>query len=391
MTHTDTVPQAIVSTSAVKRLQSGHRWIYANEFSSPVAQLPVGGVVRLVAPNSAFIGHAHTIPHSLIAGRLLNRDERIPDEAWLCEQLDRSKKFRDMIDAGSICRLVFAEGDLLPGLTIDRYENHFVIQIVTAGMERWKTTIIDWIQREFPVASILFRNDTPFRKLEALSEANEIAIGEPSERFVWNDRGVMYQADLLHGQKTGGYLDQRYNRYELDWISDGKRVLDLFCHHGGFGLRAALTGAEKVTFVDASETALAITAETAAMNRVVDRCEFIRADIFEWLQHHVSEYDIVICDPPALIKNRSTMAAGERAYRNLNHRAMNRVAPGGMLFSYSCSHLMDKIRFRESIRDAARGEPWIVVKEQTQAPDHPILLTHPETEYLCGLVLQKIA
>lgn len=380
---------AIISPSAIKRLHGGHRWIYANEFVTPVITLPTGGIVHLISPRQEHIGFAHTNPHSLLAGRILTTSKTLPDVIWLKQRLNTAALYRERIGFGKVCRLVYAEADSLPGLTIDRYDTSFVIQVVTAGMESWKPQIIGWLKEKFTVESIILRNDTPYRSQENLSTENENVLGEAPDRYTWLEHGVLNCADLRNGQKTGAFLDQRMNRFELDEISKDCTVLDLFCHNGGFGLRAAVTGAKKVLFVDASQSSLDITKEAAKENGVENKCEFVKADIFEWLQKQTDVFDIVVCDPPSLIKNRTSVAAGERGYANLNRRAMKLVSPGGTLFTFSCSHLLSRARFREVLHDAARDETWILIKELMQSTDHPILLGHPETEYLKGAVLKK--
>ncbi|MBI5060497.1 class I SAM-dependent rRNA methyltransferase [candidate division KSB1 bacterium] len=380
------LPEIRLRRGAGQRLSAGHLWVFSNELSDGFQSCEPGALVRLRYSDGTFAAICTVNPHSLIAARVFSRVDCDIDEGWIHDHLRAAVQLRDsLLGSGGSCRLVYSEADGMPGLIVDRFGDVVAFSALTAGMERMTPWIIDAIQRDLSPRAIVACNDSRARDLEQLPRVRHVIRGMLDEPVWFEQDGIHLLADPLHGQKTGFFHDQRSNRQHLaTWCHDVDTVLDLFCYTGGFGLYALRAGARLCTFVDSSEHALELCRQVVERNGWSDRAAFLRADIFEWLKESRERFDVVAVDPPALAKSRATAGAAVRAYRDLNVRAMARVKPNGLLATSSCSGLVTAVNWRGAVEDAAykARRPLRFIAFGGQAPDHPILATMPETEYL---------
>ncbi|HYZ31225.1 MAG TPA: class I SAM-dependent rRNA methyltransferase, partial [Crenalkalicoccus sp.] len=326
-----------------RRVKAGHPWAFSNEVAmTPAARaLPPGGLVRLEGDDGVRHGTWQFNPHSLIAARRLDRDPAAEvDAAWLGARIGAALALRERLCAAPYYRLVHAEADGLPGLILDRYGDAIALQANTAGMERLTPPIVEALRDLLAPRLVVARNDAGVRRLEGLAEEVRPLLGEGGAARV-EEGGLGFAVDLLGGQKTGWFHDQRENRDRVARLAAGARVLDAFCHTGGFGLRCAASGAAVVTLLDRSEAALDLAMQTAAANGLADRVTPLRAEALAALERMAAEgarFDIVVADPPAFAKARKDQPAALRAYAKLARLAASLVAPGGFLFLASCSH-----------------------------------------------------
>ena len=378
-----------VNRKAADRAASGHPWIFASDVVDRGDAVP-GDAVRVLDPKSKFLGVAHYSSTSQITLRLLSTRPEIIDRTFFRARLAAALAHRERVVQNSDAhRLVFSEGDLLPGLIVDRYGTYLALQTLSQGMDRARDLIVDCLQELLAPAGILARNDASVRKLEGLPLEVVTLAGEIPERVHIRMNGLQLDADLLHGQKTGVYLDQRENYLAAGRWARG-RVLDCFSSSGGFALHAAAQ-AESVEAVDSSAGALA-TAEANARANGIANINFRQADVFEFLSGLERRYSMVVLDPPAFAKSRRAVADAARGYKDINLRALRLLDSGGVLVTCSCSHHMSEGAFYEVIAQAALdvGKTLRVLERRTQASDHPILLTVPETMYLKCLVLEVL-
>jgi 23S rRNA (cytosine1962-C5)-methyltransferase len=378
-----------VNRKAADRAASGHPWIFASDVVDRGDAAP-GDAVRVLDPKSKFLGVAHYSSTSQITLRLLSTRPEIIDRTFFRERLATAHAHRErMVQNSDAYRLVFSEGDLLPGLIVDRYGPYLVLQTLNQGMDGARDVIVDCLQELLAPAGILARNDATVRKLEDLPLEVITLSGEIPERVHIRMNGLQLEADLLHGQKTGVYLDQRENYLAAARWARG-RVLDCFTSSGGFALHTAAQ-AESVEAVDSSAGALAIAAANARANAIAN-INFRQADVFDFLSGLERRYSMVVLDPPAFAKSRRAVEDAARGYKDINFRAVRLLDPGGVLVTCSCSHHMSEGAFYEVIAQAAldAGKTLRVLERRTQASDHPILLTVPETMYLKCLVLEVL-
>jgi len=378
-----------VNRKAADRAASGHPWIFASDVVDRGDAAP-GDAVRVLDPKSKFLGVAHYSSTSQITLRLLSTRPEIIDRTFFRERLASALGHRERIVQNSDAyRLVFSEGDLLPGLIVDRYGPYLALQTLSQAMDRARDVIIDCLQELVAPAGILARNDASIRKLEGLPLEVVTLAGEIPERVHIRMNGLQLEADLLRGQKTGVYLDQRENYLAAGRWARG-RVLDCFTSSGGFALHAAAQ-AESVEAVDSSAGALA-TAEANARANGIANINFRQADVFDFLSGLERRYSMVVLDPPAFAKSRRAVEDAARGYKDINLRALRLLDSGGVLVTCSCSHHMSEGAFYEVIAQAAldAGKTLRVLERRTQSSDHPILLTVPETMYLKCLVLEVL-
>jgi 23S rRNA (cytosine1962-C5)-methyltransferase len=378
-----------VNRKAADRVASGHPWIFASDVVDRGEAAP-GDVVRVLDPKSKFLGVAHYSSTSQITLRLLSTRPEIIDRTFFCERLDKAFGHRGRaVQNSDAYRLVFSEGDLLPGLIIDRYGPYLAVQTLSQGMDRARDVIVDCLQELLAPEGILARNDASVRKLEGLPLEVTTLAGDIPDRVDIRMNGLRLEADLLHGQKTGVYLDQRENYLAAGRWARG-RVLDCFTSSGGFALHTAAQ-AESVEGVDSSAGALA-TAEANAKANGIGNVYFRQADVFEFLSGLERRYSMIVLDPPAFAKSRRALEDAARGYKDINFRALRLLDSGGVLITCSCSHHMSEGAFFEVIAQAAldAGKTLRVLERRTQASDHPILLTVPETLYLKCLVLEVL-
>jgi 23S rRNA (cytosine1962-C5)-methyltransferase len=367
-------------------------WIYRADVLD-AGEADAGAIVRVQDRRRHFWGQALYSSKSQISLRLLTRDERPFDNAFLAERIGTAASLRQRVAGGAQAyRLVSAEGDLLPSLIIDRYGPCFVIQTLTQGMDRLKPQIVEILQRTFSPRSVLERNDVAVRDLEGLPERKGTLAGESISEVEVEENGLRFIFDLMGGQKTGGYLDQRENRLAAGQYAQG-RALDCFSYAGGFALHLA-RHCDSVLGVDSSPEALQLARRNQQLNGIAN-VEWKEANCFDFLKSADLEkqrYDTIVLDPPAFARQKSKLEAARRGYKELNLRALKMLNPGGFLLTCSCSHHVSEADFLEIVAEAALDahRTVTVVERRTQARDHPILLTVPETHYLKCLILRAV-
>jgi 23S rRNA (cytosine1962-C5)-methyltransferase len=377
-----------------RRALAGGPWIFSNEIAMNAAakSLAPGSLVNVQAADSRAIGTGYFNPKSLIAVRLL---DFVPDaeigDAFFASHFARALGRRSALFGDHYYRLVHAEGDGLPGLTIDRFGDICVVQETTAGMEALTEAMLGALDEVIAPKHVVLRNDTPSRALEGLEQHVRTARGEPASRVALVENGIRYYANPNSGQKTGWYFDQRDNRAFIAKLANGRTVLDCYCHTGGFAILAAKSGAAEVTGIDSSAPALALAEDAANANGMAGICRFVKADAFEELErlgNASQSFDVVIADPPPFVKARKDLEAGARAYRKLARLAATVTAPNGYLLLASCSHNMPRDRFEMecAIGIARAGRRAALIREASAGPDHPVHPMLPETAYLKTLV-----
>jgi 23S rRNA (cytosine1962-C5)-methyltransferase len=377
-----------------RRARNGHPWIFSNEIASLEGGVADGDAVQVRAAGGDLLGSAYYNGHSLIAARILSRQaEDIDSTDFFYRRLAAARDYRRALvgEIGAM-RLVHGEADLLPGLVVDVYGDIVSLQFLALGMERRRTQILAALQQLLQPRCIVARNDVAVRELEGLPQQIEVLFGESPERIIISENDLRFYVDVLQGQKTGHFLDQRDNHRALQGRVEGRRVLDLFCYSGSWSQHAARYGAREVLGIDISAGAIALAQENAILNGQEQICTFQRADVFvllRQLQQDGKRFDTIILDPPAFVKSRSKLKEALKGYLTINRRALELLEPGGILFSCSCSHHLDRETFLDLLRQAGRqaGRTLRLLEMRGQAPDHPVLLACPETEYLkCAIV-----
>lgn len=384
-------PQLFLRKNEDKRLRLGHLWVFSNEVDivrSPLTQFTAGDLVAVTASDGKILGTAYINPNTLICARMLSRKPGAKlGEKIFTARISKALALRELFYDKPFYRLVFSESDGLPGLVIDRFGDVLSVQITTAGMERQKEPLIAVLVELLQPRAILLKNDNPQRELEGLSMATELAYGELPEQLIIEENNAQFKIDIVDGQKTGWFFDHRSSRADLAKLAPGKTVLDLFSYAGAWGIPAAMNNAEQVTCVDASASAIALAEQNAQLNQVSEKMQFVQSDAFEYLKQARLDnlhFDIIVLDPPALVKRKKDFKAGYEAYRRLNHLALQVLAKDGILVSASCSYHLSKANLHEILRSSARhiDRNITVLTTGGQAPDHPIHLSIPETEYL---------
>ncbi|MDH5394547.1 MAG: class I SAM-dependent rRNA methyltransferase [Gammaproteobacteria bacterium] len=374
-----------------RRIRSGHLWIYSNEIDSektPLKEFENGEMALLVDSADKKIGYAYVNPNTLIAARLVMRGtDGIPGKSFLKKQIKKALALRQNFYQEDCYRLIFGEADGLPGLVVDRFYEVLVVQLSTAGMERMKQQVIESLDAVLDPEAILIRNDAGSRKAEGLDSYIETAKGEVPDVARLSENGVLFDALIGKGQKTGWFYDQAMNRQRFMQYAKGRRVLDVFSYIGGWGVSAAVAGATEAFCVDASEKALDAVHHNAELNNVADKVATIQGDAFEVLKNLRAEqekFDLIVVDPPAFIKKKKDYKAGSQAYKRINQMAIQLLNPDGFLVSCSCSHHMPRADLVKMTNQAARhlDRSMQIIEWGSQGPDHPINPVMPETEYL---------
>lgn len=402
-------PRLIITAKGTRWVEQGHPWIYEGEAIRQEGDCENGGLMDAVSEKGKYLGTGFFSKYSKIRLRLLSRNanDRF-DAAFWQRRLQYAWDYRKTVmqDDISCCRIIFGEADGFPGLTVDRFSDLLVTQTLSIGMERVKDIIFPALvellrQDGQEIRGIFERNDVAIRELEGMAQNKGwyILPGEtPPESPVTEIRenGVYYAVDVENGQKTGFFLDQKYNRLAVARLAKGKRVLDCFTHTGSFALNAALGGAAHVTAVDISASAIEMARQNARRNGLEDRMDFITADVFDLLPELAAQgkapYDFIILDPPAFTKSRKTVDSAQRGYKEINLRALKLLPRGGYFATASCSHFMPSELFVKMLRSAAldAGVELRQIEARQQAPDHPILWNVPETDYLKFYIFQVV-
>lgn len=379
-----------VNRKAAGRAASGHPWLFSSDIVDAKSASP-GEAVQVTDERGKFLGVAHFSSTSQISLRLLTTKREPIDRAFYLRRLRQALAHRDrVVENTTACRLVSSEGDLLPGLIIDRYGPRLVLQALTQGMDRAQDEIVSCLTELLQPAGILARNDASVRKLEDLAQEVKILAGDIPDKVPVEMNGLRLTADLLKGQKTGTYLDQRENYLAAARYARG-RVLDCFSSTGGFALHTARR-ADSVDAIESSPLAIETAKANAAANGITN-IDFRQADVFDYLSGRDARYSMIILDPPAFAKSRKQVDDAARGYKDLNVRALRMLEPGGVLVTCSCSHHVGEALLFEILAEAAldAGKTLRVLERRTQAADHPILLTVPETLYLKCLIFEVLS
>ena len=375
-----------------RSLKAGGMWIYDNEIEEVRGTYENGDIVTVEDFDGYVLGYGFFNPRSRLAVRMLSRDKNaVIDEAFIEMRVRNAWEYRKQTVDTKSCRLIFGEVDFLPGIVVDKFSDVLVVESLALGIDRLKPLILDALRRvlaedQIPIRGIYERSDAKVRLLEGMERFKGF-IGEPFDTNVEiEENGVRYLVDVKDGQKTGFFLDQKYNRLAIQRLCRGRRVLDCFTHTGSFALNAAVAGASQVIGVDASEAAIEMARRNAGLNGVLDVAEFRCADVFELLpqmEKAGESFDVVILDPPAFTKSRNSVKNAVKGYREINARGLRLVRDGGFLATCSCSHFMTPELFAKTIREAAAGAHRRLrqVEFRTKAADHPILWAGDETSY----------
>ncbi len=410
MKQTRPYPIVVITKKGQRAIESGHPWVYAGEVLSCPEAAENGAIVDVCSEKGTWLGAGLLSLTSLIRVRLLSRNanDTFDGSFWL-RRFQYAWAYRKTVLKPrdlSACRVVFGESDGLPGLTVDRFNDILVTQTLSYGMEQRKALLFPLLVQVLRedgqhIRAVYERNDEALREKEGISQGKgffplpgeETPSGTITEI---TENGVKYTVDFENGQKTGFFLDQKYNREAVGRLAAGKRVLDCFTHTGSFALNAALGGAERVTAVDVSQSAVDMARKNAELNGLEGKMDFLCADIFDLLPRLLEEkwreWDFIILDPPAFTKSRRTAEQAARGYKEINYRAMKLLPRGGYLATCSCSHFMEEPRFLGVIAAAARdaGVQLKQIEARQQAPDHPILWGVPETNYLKFYLFQAV-
>lgn len=374
-----------------KAIRHRHHWI----FSGAVQDMPDfedGAVLPVRGADGELLGHGYFNRKSSITGRMVSFGEE-PPEAAIRRSLDRALALRDRYFDPAVTnarRLINAEGDGLPGLVADLYDDVLVLQVATLGMERLKPLVVDHLAAALRPRTVYERSDLPARREEGLGDVEALLAGEAVERVRILEAGIPYWVVLTSGQKTGFYLDQRESRRLVRECAAGRRVLNTFAYTGSFSVCALLGGAVRADSVDSSAPAMALARENFELNGLpADAGLFFTADVFEFLREPALDHDFIILDPPAFAKKRTDVVAGCRGYKDINRLALQRVRAPGLVLTFSCSHFVDEGLFQQVVFQAAHeaGRRVRILQKHRQAFDHPVNIYQPETAYLKGFLL----
>ncbi len=402
-------PRFIITKKGTRWVEQGHPWIYAEEVIREEGTCENGALVDAVSEQGKYLGTGFVSRESKIRVRLVSRNanDRF-DEAFWKRRIEYAWNYRKTVMGGDVscCRVIFGEADGFPGLTVDRFSDLLVTQTLSVGMEKIKAMLFPLLAEVLradgqTIRGIYERNDVAIRALEGMEQNKGwfcLSGERPPESTVTEicENGVYYSVDVENGQKTGFFLDQKYNRLAVAKLAKGKRVLDCFTHTGSFALNAAAGGAESVTAVDISASAVEMAKANAARNGLQDKIHFLNADVFDLLPALAEEgkkpFDFIILDPPAFTKSRKTVNSAERGYKEINLRALKLLPRGGYLATASCSHFMPAELFVKMLRSAAldAGVELRQIEARQQSPDHPILWNVPETDYLKFYLFQVV-
>lgn len=380
-----------------RRIRGGHPWVFSNEIAHSEGAPAPGDAVEIYSHQEQFYGTAYYNPHSLITARLLSHERlSIDSPDFFKQRIQAAAAYRHQLygDLQAV-RLVHGEGDGLPGLVVDRYGAILSVQFLTLGIDQRRELIVEALNELFQPEAIVARNDVGVRQLEGLPQEVEILSGTPPETTTIVEHGLRYKINVLKGQKTGHFLDQKENHLTLQGRVEDRRVLDLFCYTGGWSTHAARYGAREVIGVDISADAIKLAEENARLNYQENLCSFRQADAFELLRElgqQQEKFGLITLDPPAFVKSKKKLPEAVRGYLTINRRAMEIVEPGGYLISCTCSYHMQRDLFLDMLRQAASqaGRAVRLLEMRGQAYDHPVLLSCPETDYLKCAVLQIV-
>lgn len=383
-----------------RTIKAGGMWVYDNEIESIMGDAPDGTLVEVHDFDGYFMGIGFINRRSKLTVRMMSRHQHVIDEDFIEQRVHDCVEYRKHTVDMSSCRLVFGEADFLPGIVIDKFSDVLVVESLALGIDRFKPMIVDKLKKVLAengmnIRGVYERSDAKVRLNEGLERFKGFIGEEFDTKVMIEENGVKYYVDVQDGQKTGFFLDQKYNRKAIWKICPGAKVLDCFTHTGSFALNAGMAGAASVLGVDASELGVEQARENAKLNGLEDRVSFVCRDVFELLpelEKKGEKYDFVILDPPAFTKSRSSIKNAVKGYREINLRAMKLVKDGGYLATCSCSHFMDTELFTKTIGEAARNvhKRLRQIEFRTQAPDHPVLWASDSSLYLKFYIFQVV-
>ncbi|WP_034210461.1 class I SAM-dependent rRNA methyltransferase [Lachnospira multipara] len=383
-----------------RTIKSGGAWIYDNEIDEISEGVIDGRLVEVHDFDDYFMGIGFINRKSKITVRMLSRFERNVDEAFIEKRVNAAIDYRTKTVDMSSCRLIFGEADFLPGIVIDKFSDVLVVESLALGIDNLKPVIIEKVKKaleklDMPIRGVYERSDAKVRELEGMKRTKGFIGEEFDTKVLIEENGVKYYVDVKDGQKTGFFLDQKYNRLAMQKFCKDARVLDCFTHTGSFALNAGIAGAREVIGVDASELGCNQARENARLNGLEDTVTFKCADVFELLPELVEageSFDVVILDPPAFTKSRSTIKKAVKGYREINMKGLKLVKNGGYFATCSCSHFMDPETFTKTIHEAAKSvhKRLRQIEYRTQSPDHPILWSADESLYLKFYIFQVV-
>ncbi|BCG22304.1 hypothetical protein TUM18999_04950 [Pseudomonas tohonis] len=393
------LPSLRLKANADRRLRAGHLWVYSNEIdvvATPLNAFQPGDQAILEAAGGKPLGVVALSPNNLICARLVSRDTKhVLDKSLLVHRLNVALSLRERLFDKPFYRLVYGDSDLLPGLVVDRFGDHIVVQLASAAMERNKDAVLDALVQVLKPRGVLWKNDSAARDAEGLERYVDTAFGVVPEWVALEENGVKFEAPVLEGQKTGWFYDHRMNRARLAPYVKGKRVLDLFSYIGGWGVQAAAFGASEVFCVDASGFALDGVERNATLNGVAEQVTCVEGDVFEALKELKAaeeRFDVVVADPPAFIKRKKDLKNGEAAYRRLNEQAMRLLNKDGILVSASCSMHLPEDDLQNILLGSARhlDRNIQLLERGGQGPDHPVHPAIPETRYIKSITCRLL-
>jgi 23S rRNA (cytosine1962-C5)-methyltransferase len=377
-----------------RRIKSGHPWVFSNEIDKLPSSIKPGESVIVVDSRGYLVGSGFYNPRSLIAVRIYSKSEQELDLDFIKSRISAAARLRQSLYPGSShYRLVYGESDGLPGLIVDRYGDQLVMEIMSLGMDQRREIVVQALKDILSPSAVYERSDSYSRVLEGLRESENVLYGQLAPETVIEENGLKFSVNLKHGQKTGWFYDQRDNRLALRQYVKGRTVLDCFCHTGGFAINAAAGGAKSVLGLDISDRAVDCAIRNAGLNNLAGTCRFESADVLQTLKQRVEsgeKYEVVILDPPAFAKNKKSIEAALKGYKEINLRAMKLLVPGGILVSCSCSYHIEDELFKVMLVDAARdaGRILKLLEFRHQSKDHPVLLACKETQYLkCAIMV----
>ena len=384
-----------------RTIKKGGAWIYDNEIEKITGEFENGDMVTVEDFDGYILGQGFINTKSTITVRMMSRKkDAVIDETFIKERVKEAVAYRSKTVDMSSCRLIFGEADFLPGIVVDKFSDCLVVQSLALGIDRFKTTIIEAVKEELEalgmeIHGVYERSDAKVRLKEGMERVTGFLGDEFDTKVPIVENGVKYLVDVAEGQKTGFFLDQKYNRLAIQRLCKGAKVLDCFTHTGSFALNAGIAGAKEVLGVDASELGVRQAEENAALNGLSDTVKFQCADVFELLpklEEAGEKFDVVILDPPAFTKSRNSVKNAVKGYREINLRGMKLVKNGGYLATCSCSHFMTPELFTKTIAQAAGNvhKRLRQVEYRTQSPDHPILWAADESYYLKFYIFQVL-
>ncbi len=398
----NSLPTVLIKPGEADRVVAGHPWIYQGAVLRTTSEPKDGDVVQIKDHRQRFLGVGFWNSKSKIRVRVLSPERIEINQSFFEERIREAFSFREKhLPGATSFRVINAESDFLSGLVVDKYENVLVLQISSLGMEQRKTEIVAALQKIFSPRAVLERSDVGSRKFEGLDETRGVLAGQYSGEMPVNLNGLSFASDLLLGHKTGLYLDQQLNYARVAEFCRGANVLDCFTFLGGFAIHAARAGAARVLGVDQSAEAIAAATRNAGTNAVAEKCSFEAANVFDWLKAQttaapnekiIPRYDVIVLDPPSFTRTRAAVQDALRGYKEIHLRALKLLKRGGVLATFCCSHHVDAQLFQDVILAAAYDARKILrrVATYTQSPDHPVIPSIPETEYLKGFAFELV-